>query len=178
MAKENKTQYAILGLLAIKPASGYDLKLMIHNSTAHFWGEGDSSIYPTLKKLNADGLISCEEDNVVPGKPRKVYSITSQGEDVLKEWLVLSPDKSKRRNELLLKIYFGWNVPTSVCLHHLNMTLAKSKEALSHYQRLHASKPKGTRQQIFQSLTLRSGVLFMQATIQWCEEAVVILDKL
>ena len=70
MAKENKTQYAILGILAMSPGSGYDIKKLMNKSTNYFWYEGDSSIYPGLNKLYKEGCVDFEWANETSDKPK------------------------------------------------------------------------------------------------------------
>jgi PadR family transcriptional regulator PadR len=51
---------------------------------------GLSTVYPVLKRLEADGLVSAEWETDTPGNPRKYYRITAEGEDFLsaaeREW--------------------------------------------------------------------------------------------
>ena len=53
MPKENKTKYAILGLLSLAPMSGYDIKIITDNSIGHFWNENFGHIYPVLGRMEA-----------------------------------------------------------------------------------------------------------------------------
>ncbi|MYF92724.1 MAG: PadR family transcriptional regulator, partial [Gemmatimonadetes bacterium] len=56
MPKTNKSKYAIMGMLSIRPMSGYDMKKLIAQSISYFWNESFGQIYPTLKKLVEEGL--------------------------------------------------------------------------------------------------------------------------
>ncbi len=98
---------ALLGLISIKPASGYDLKQTIERSIHFIWNATAPQIYSTLRKLRDDGLISTE-DLPQKGKPDKqVHSITQDGRDAL-EAFVSEPIKSSvTRDEVLLRIFFG-----------------------------------------------------------------------
>ena len=107
MAKATKTRYALLGILTFGPSSGYDIKKSMENSTDHFWREGDGSIYPILKQLLDEGLVTCELANTESDKPKKVYTITSDGQQELEDWLVEDPILLPQRNELMLKVFFG-----------------------------------------------------------------------
>lgn len=180
MAKENKARYAILGLLSTKPASGYDIKKAIQTSTSHFWGESDSSIYPTLKKLYLDECVTCDIESADTEKPRKVYTITPRGQKELENWLYQQPETSKSRNEFLLKIFFGWNVPVEVCVQYVNTALLKSRLNLDYYRKVYDSKKSTpqTKQNVYQQLTVRSGILVTEAIMQWCEETIVILANM
>lgn len=48
MARENKTQYAILGCLLIKPMTAYEIKQFMNQYTNHFWTEREGQLYPTF----------------------------------------------------------------------------------------------------------------------------------
>ena len=71
----NKTRYAILGMLLEAPRSGYEIKALMGRSTAYFWRESDSTIYPMLKILAREGKVLSEE--IFIGKKKKErFSIT------------------------------------------------------------------------------------------------------
>ena len=55
MAKANKSRYAILGMLALEAASGYQIKKEMEESTSNFWHESYGQIYPILKLLTENG---------------------------------------------------------------------------------------------------------------------------
>src|SRR5579872_2642218 len=103
MAKANKTRYALLGFLSMGSSSGYDIKKAMEQSTDHFWREGDGSIYPILKQLLDEGLVTCELANAESGKPKKIYTLTSDGQRELEDWLLEDALLLPQRNELLLK---------------------------------------------------------------------------
>ena len=64
MAKQGKSQFAILGMLGLlKKCSGYDLKKHMESSTQYFWKETFSSIYPVLEDLENQKLIVKVGDN-------------------------------------------------------------------------------------------------------------------
>ncbi len=51
MATTNKSRYALLGVLCMKPGSGYDIKKFCDKTISHFWNENYGHIYPVLKQL-------------------------------------------------------------------------------------------------------------------------------
>src|SRR5581483_3140252 len=108
MAKSSKSQFAILGMLAIlKKSSGYDLKKHMESSTQYFWKETFSSIYPILEDLEKQKLITKLDVPIRNDRKRNVYTLTTAGKDVLEKWLMQVPDDIQVRNELLLKLFFG-----------------------------------------------------------------------
>lgn len=101
----NKTRYAILGMLLDGPCSGYEIKSLMGRSTAYFWRESDSTIYPMLKLLAKEGKALSEI--IYIGKKRKeVFSITDLGREEFKTWFENQTGLEIPRNEFLLKLFF------------------------------------------------------------------------
>ncbi|MDO8298264.1 PadR family transcriptional regulator [Lacisediminimonas sp.] len=98
---------AILGLLSLQPASGYDIKRTIDRSVYFIWNVTGPQIYTTLRTLREDGLIASESIPQV-GKPAKqIHTITEQGKLAL-EALVNEPIQAAvTRDEVLLRVFFG-----------------------------------------------------------------------
>ena len=76
---------AILGYLAQGPQHGYALRKALNLSLGTFRTLSYGSLYPALRRLEADGLIESPEDPKIPGTRRKriTYSISSAGHDYL-----------------------------------------------------------------------------------------------
>lgn len=174
MAKSNKTRYAVLGMLSLQPSSGYEIKKMMEQSTDHFWREGDSSIYPILKQLLEEGMVTCEIGNAESDKPKKIYAITPEGQSELQDWLIEEPMLYPNRNELLLKVFFGWNVEPQIMINHLENFRRHVKKLLDKYQAAAKNECAGF---FYPTLTLRSGILHAEASLTWCDETLAILKK-
>ena len=132
MASPSRTRYVLLGLLAIRPRTGYELQKAIEKTVGHFWSEGYGRIYPELTKMEKEKLLSCEESTDT-GRLKKVYSITDKGEERLKMWLARSASPQVPRNEFLLKIFLGKQTGTETLLRHLERYL---EEQLSRLEKL------------------------------------------
>jgi DNA-binding PadR family transcriptional regulator len=104
MSAETTTDFAILGMLTIKPMSGYEIRQLMSQSIAHFWSESYGQLYPALKKLESAQLVTKRTE---PGQKRDkhIYTITPTGRDRLQEWLTHAPKPQSPRNELLLKLF-------------------------------------------------------------------------
>jgi PadR family transcriptional regulator AphA len=127
MPKVNKTKYAILGVLSIKPGSGYDIKKFCDQSIAHFWHENFGHIYPVLKQMEEKGLITKKIERT-EGKPdRNIYQITPAGKTELHDWLLLPVESAPMRSEFLLKLAFGANVPKEIII----VNIKKAKERMT-----------------------------------------------
>ncbi len=97
-------QYAILGLLDSQPLSGYDLKKIIADSDLFYWSGNNNQIYNSLVSLHERGLVTVEtffQENL---PPRKVYSITPAGRDLLSAWVRSAPDLPEMRDPFLIQL--------------------------------------------------------------------------
>lgn len=75
----------ILSLLRRKPMYGYEIATTVHQETdgTFTWREG--SLYPSLHKMQKDGLIVGEWEEKETGRKRRYYRITPKGEQALRE---------------------------------------------------------------------------------------------
>lgn len=84
-ARLTTTSYAILGLLAVRPWSTYELATQMDRSVGRYWPRARSKLYEEPKKLVGLGLAAAESQSVGL-RPRTVYRITDQGRRVLGDW--------------------------------------------------------------------------------------------
>lgn len=87
--------------------TGYEIKRLVERSTRFFWAASPGQIYPQLKRLEADGLLTRSEEPQ-GARERNVYSVTEEGERALRGWLTDgSGAVFEMRNEALLKLFFA-----------------------------------------------------------------------
>ena len=60
-------RHAVLGLLAVEPATGYDLAQKFTKSISNAWHAGHSQIYPELARLQEAGMVEGPEVNTPRG---------------------------------------------------------------------------------------------------------------
>ena len=116
-------RFTLLGLLALEPASGYDLKRTIERSTYFIWNATGPQIYSTLRKLREEGHITSVS---LPqkGKPEKqIHTITPLGEAALQEFANEPIRASVTRDEVLLRIFFGNFADENVVMRELEAYL-------------------------------------------------------
>ena len=99
--------HAILGFLNYRPFSGYDLKKMFDSSVRHFWYADQSQIYRTLTRLQEQGWVVMDVVEQVMRPDRKVYSITSTGQDELRAWLLAPIQAGQPHSSPLVQIFFA-----------------------------------------------------------------------
>jgi PadR family transcriptional regulator, regulatory protein AphA len=173
MPKENTTRYAVLGILSISPGSGYDVKKLCDTSISYFWNENYGHIYPVLKQLEKEGLVTMTTEQN-PGRPqRNIYAITEAGTKELNAWLELPVQNHPVRSELLFKIFFSKDLPVRTVREKLEHAAQMHKGMLKEFDTIEAwikQKHGGQRGSHLWLATLRYGQRMSQATIEWCEE--------
>jgi DNA-binding PadR family transcriptional regulator len=102
------TSHAILGLLAIRPWSSYELTKQMGRSLQHFWPRAESKLYEEPKKLVAQGLAKASR-RTVGKRTSTVYSITAAGRRALRRWIATPGDGPALEFELLLQVFFSEN---------------------------------------------------------------------
>jgi DNA-binding PadR family transcriptional regulator len=195
--RRNKTRFAILGLLAWKPMSGYDIKKLIEVGLSYFWHESYGALYPTLDRLVAEGLALRKEQRRHGRRTRHAYSITAKGRRELTAWLREPTDLPRTRNELQLKFFLCSRRPLEENIRlleeyreqqlELRELYADSERILRRAVRrralpeelddvLPADEPKRSsaerrNEALIFLLTLRHGVLKVDARLAWCDES-------
>lgn len=104
------TSYAILGLLAVRPWTTYELAQQMTRALGQFWPRAESNLYAEPKKLVALGLAAATKE-AVGKRPRTMYSITPEGRQALEAWMatpVASPGPVLEV-EALVRIFFAEN---------------------------------------------------------------------
>jgi DNA-binding PadR family transcriptional regulator len=97
-------------VLEFQPLHGYALKCVLEEGIAHVWPVHLAAIYPSLRKLEEEGLVTHVTEVTRSGRPdRKVYSVTDAGRQELGRWRRLPPDSGEfqMKNPLMLKLLFA-----------------------------------------------------------------------
>lgn len=181
MPSASKSVYAVLGFLAARPMSGYDIKKRIDGSISNFWNENYGQIYPVLKQLTELGWATRSDDPEAGARRRHLYTITDSGREALQAWLAQPTEEPIHRYEYLLKLFFGNEVDPDVSIRmleeHQRQALADLERyrAIEHEIRIGAEGHPGAP---FWLLTVRSGIALREADVQWCAEALETVRKL
>jgi DNA-binding PadR family transcriptional regulator len=173
MKKENRSRFAILGMVSLRPMTGYEVQQTIERGIGNFWHESWGQIYPTLSALAADGLVKASAN---PGGRRgsKRYAITPAGRKALRAWLARPIKLQVGRNDLLLKLFLGVESGPDNVRAHLAQFRRAHEELREHYAAIgpwlreeHGASPHLP----FWLLALRYGELETEALLAWCDEA-------
>lgn len=182
MARTSRTRYPILGALSLRPMSGYDIKKFVEGSIANFWRESYGQLYPTLRALTEEGLIELQRARGRRVRAeRQGYRITRAGRRALEAWLKQPAKLEVPRSELLLKLFFGTEVPAAVLLRHVRERRRLVEANLARLEAIEAElrsdKPSSPGLPYW-LLVIRQGVLLDRAILEWCTEAERELESL
>lgn len=100
--------YALLGLLALEPLTGYELTSQLKGRMGPFWSSTHSQVYPELSKLEEEGLAARRVVEQRQRPDKKVYSITYEGLEALKGWITSPVGPRTTRDELVLRAHSAW----------------------------------------------------------------------
>jgi DNA-binding PadR family transcriptional regulator len=103
------TGKVILGMLAARPRSGYEIKQLVDSSARFFWAASYGQIYPELKRLEEEGLIR-GKGRAQGARQRTVYELTAAGKRAARAWIDGPPQVFELRDEGLLELFFAGSV--------------------------------------------------------------------
>ena len=158
--------YVILGALHLRPRSGYEIKQLVDNATRFFWAASYGQIYPELRRLRGEGLISAKSEPR-GGRHRIVYSLTSAGRAELREWLLQGQTGYELRDEGLLKLFFADALQPDEATALLRAMRADRQAILERLREIERASA-GVRHG-FGSVVLDYGIGVHQWAVEWCE---------
>lgn len=90
--KEMNAGTASLVLLSVlersaEPMYGYQIAKLLEESEPDVTMMKQGSLYPVLRSLEENSLLSSSVEPSVSGPPRRYYQITAEGRTTLKEWI-------------------------------------------------------------------------------------------
>jgi PadR family transcriptional regulator AphA len=100
------TNCALLGLLALRPHSAYELASQMQRILRFIWPRAESKVYESAKRLVTLGYATAEQ-HPVGKRHRAVYSITPAGQQALRQWLKTPGGPPALEFEAAVKLLFA-----------------------------------------------------------------------
>jgi PadR family transcriptional regulator, regulatory protein AphA len=100
------TGLAILGLLAVRPFSAYELAQQIHRGLRYLLPASERNLYAEPKRLAAAGLVRMRRETV-GRRSRTIYEITPAGREALRRQLATPPAPPQLQFEALQRLVFA-----------------------------------------------------------------------
>jgi len=114
------TSYAMLGYLAIRPWTAYELAKQLGRTFHHFWPRAESGIYRECKRLVKGGWATGSDEHV-GRRARTRYEITPTGRDALREWLGDPRSDGFLESEGLVRLLFADHGTKADLVHLLDL---------------------------------------------------------
>jgi len=156
--------WAVLGLVAMEPRSGYDVKRIIDKSVRHFWAASYGQIYPELRRLEQAAWIE-GDDAPRGGRSRRVYRVTPEGRQALQAWLHGHETRIELRDESLLRLFFADTLPHENALALLRGRREGYRGMLAYLRSLDDGQGKDPP---FVDLVYQWGLDYCEWGIEWC----------
>jgi len=96
----------ILGFLSCKSLTGYELRRFFSISFSFFSGMSYGSIYPSLRRLEREGLVTMSLRRGKGAPDSKLYTITPAGRRAFREALLLPLPVERFRSPFLMRLFF------------------------------------------------------------------------
>jgi DNA-binding PadR family transcriptional regulator len=161
-------RYALIGLLASEPMSGYDLTRRFSESLGNVWPAQHSQIYPELARLVSDGMI--EQTGEGP-RGRKTYGTTPAGIEALTEWMRTEPDYDVRC-EAGLRGFFLWALPADEAAAYLQRDAAVYRKHLADLEAKLVSVDWAADRYVRAGrITIEMGIRYYRMLLDWAEWA-------
>lgn len=170
---------AILGFLAQRPRHGYELRAAFEavvGGDAN-WEVKPAQIYTTLDRLEEAGLVERSSDLGEGEEPsRRVYSITPQGDDVLREWFDNGVQTEHQRDEFFVKLM------VALASGEADPARLLQTQRAHLYRELHAATAQrdeyDPQRELAQILLIDKAIMHLEADLRWLEMVEVRLEAI
>jgi len=175
-------KHTILAFLSRQPLSGYEVaKEFVEGFGGCFWKASQQQVYAELAKLEQQGRVTYESIPQAGRLDKKIYSITTEGQEELVDWLTQPTEPTAIREDLGVMGLAGHLVPSQVVCReierrqkiHLGMAqhLKKMDEHFSNH--LESLELKD----LYMHLIIRRAIRYQEDWVAWCEEALMSIDR-
>jgi len=172
------TKELILGLIKKCPTHGYQIKKYYQEFVNPDDSLNDAKLYPLLREMEAEGLITRETEDREVGPSRKVITLTDEGSRAYDEWL--ESDSSEgytarprydyfRAFPFLVKYSFFYDLDGATALGKVERQAAMHRARLDDYRGARLKMlDKGLETCKIQSIDF--GIMLEETIIRWLDE--------
>ncbi len=171
-------RHAVLGLLAQRPRHGYELRAAFEAFVGgrENWEVNPAQIYATLTRLEESGLVREHGMAQASGPEKRIYSITRQGKDALREWFSTAIEREHQRDEFFIKLMLCLATGQADPYKLIQTQRAKL------YQDLHNITVQRTRAnpqaELARILLYDKAIMYLEADLRWMDLVQARLDEI
>ncbi|HVE64444.1 MAG TPA: PadR family transcriptional regulator [Mycobacteriales bacterium] len=122
--------YGLLGMLAVRPMTGYELTHQVRRSLRFFWATSEGHLYREQKKLVALGWAKATTEPV-GRRTRQRYAITRAGRAALRRWLATEPEEPHLQIEGILRAFYADSGSPEALAASMRATAASAQDMLA-----------------------------------------------
>jgi PadR family transcriptional regulator AphA len=122
--------YGLLGMLATRSWTGYELTRQVRRSLRFVWPTSEAHLYREQRRLVELGWASVE-DEPAGRRTRKRYAITPAGRRALADWLATDPDEPHFQVEGILRTFYADSGSTQDLLASMRSTAESARSMLA-----------------------------------------------
>ena len=165
------TEAAILGLLGLGEASGYDLSRNVETGIGMFWSPAQSGIYAVLPRLVEKGCATARTVAQERRPDKQVYRITDEGRAALRRWIESGPpEPDPAYNPFLLRVYFGAETSPGVVAGHVAARKREAEERIALLRELRPELGAGSpASEPYRRFVLDWGIEYYEAVVRWAD---------
>ncbi len=164
----------LLGLLAQRERTGYELTRDFDLSLANVWAASHSQIYPELAKLEGAGLIR-KTDAGPRGSQR--YAITPAGEESLRTWLAETSPGDNPRTEWMVRVFFLGMLPPAAAAAYFDAQRRRHEAKLERYRSFAADCSLDDPHTRWHRIALEAGIRHERAMAEWTAWAIATVEN-
>jgi len=177
-------EYALLGLIRQQEQTGYELCKTFETTPMAHYSASPGSIYPALKRLEKRGLLEGTVEREASLRPRKVFALTSDGEQALVDWVsqpVTRADVVWNTEGLMLRFSFMGEVAGKrEVVRFLGELVAETRAVIrdlaAHHREMPAKPPRRGGVATGR-LALGYGVESYRGLVRWAERSIKAVGK-
>ncbi len=166
----------MLGLLDDGPMTGYEIKQFFRKVIRHFWSVSDGQLYPTLKKMHEEDLISLQVVEQKGTANKHVYSITEKGRERFGRWLCEPVTKFEELKEpFVLKVFFFNKLSRERILEHLHTQRDLHARILEEIRGVRDAYEE--RVSPYQRMIGYAGILYVEVRLLWIARMIEMVEQ-
>jgi DNA-binding PadR family transcriptional regulator len=164
-------KYALLGLLNQNSMTGYDIAKEFNKELSEFWYAKHSQIYPELKKLVDEGLLTYEIQISGEILEKKLYSITAAGKSAFLEWMLkIESMEATPKDKFRLRMYFSNSIVPESRIILIKSELKQHEDRLiylKNFMNKYTDTPDIYDKNFGDYLVLDGAILREEASVKW-----------
>jgi len=166
-------RYFVLGLLTQQPMSGYDIKRFLKGLSWLVGNPSGGSLYPVLRALRQEDLVTVEVVPSLERPPRKIYTITGAGHQVLQAWIGQPSAANASLKAFVMRLLLADSHSHARLSAHLQQR--REQGAAHHGALVRGLETPSARPNLGQQLALDYGLVLAGAELAWLDTT---LDRL